>query len=264
MTGAPILTITLGGKKVQRGAIPEQVPQGLDWSGINHQRKSEAAAQRVLLMSSMAVVSVVLLAIAGALHLTRPDESVSLALVEDPVITAAPVQPIPTLTNFRPKARPVMQERPEPIEVVSRAPTPVETFPSQPDLDERYELSTPAQCVRDLQASARAATLYFDLSSVALNVDQLDLTRRIGDALSDCPQAALQLWGHADGSGDDVENYKLSGERAHNTLAAFSAMGFDTKRIEAVAFGATRPSAQGDADDAYDRRVEFRVIPRPN
>lgn len=217
-------------------------------------------------MASMATVSVVLLAIAGVLHVSRPAETLTLAVAEEPA--AIPVPPkmfAPSLGNIRPNPRPEEVPLPEvPLEIVARAPTPVETFPSEPPAKDVYTLSTPAECVHDLQRKARAATLYFDLSSVVLNVDQLDTARQIGAALSQCPEAALQLWGHADGSGDDVENYKLSGDRARNTLAAFSAMGFDTKRIETVAFGASRPSAQGDADDAYDRRVEFRIIPAPN
>jgi outer membrane protein OmpA-like peptidoglycan-associated protein len=86
--------------------------------------------------------------------------------------------------------------------------------------------------------------------------------RPIAKSLSNCPDATLQVWGHADGStGNDRTNLALSRDRAQNTVAAFAAMGFSTDRVEVLALGATRPAAEGDTDSALDRRVEFKVIP---
>lgn len=272
---------TLGGNDVQKGIHPIKAKAELDWSTFDHQQRSEAATQRVLLMSGMATVSVVLLAIAGYLHLQRPPETLqTVAQLQAPAqLETQLLEEEGLAPRIEPDALPVRTlaalpasvEVDDAIEVVSRAPLPAETLlpaaplePIEPEVGRKmYELSAQAPCVSKLQHTARDLTLYFELSSAILDVEQLEKTRRIGEALAACPEAALQLWGHADESGDEVANFDLSQERARSILAAFSAMGYDTGRIEAVAFGDTRPNTKGVTDTSYDRRVEFRVIPKP-
>jgi outer membrane protein OmpA-like peptidoglycan-associated protein len=243
-------------------------PPPLDWTGLNPPEQDHAAAQRVLLLASMSVAAVLFLTAAGLLHLARAPD-VAAHSVAELSVDAAPAtddtpQAPPALALNRPVAAPVPEPAPEPVEYVTRR-LPMEPV-SPPRLQTPEETNTfvsPAPCVRNLQAVAQEATLYFELGSYVLNVDQIATARAIGRGIADCPEAALQVWGHADGSGGDQFNAALSGNRARNTLAALSAMGFDTSRMEFVAFGATRPLAEGDADGAHDRRVEFRVIPRP-
>lgn len=273
---------TLGGNYVQRESNPIQAKQPPDWSKFDHQQQSEAATHRVLLLSGMATVSVVLLTIAGYLHLNSPSESVqsvaqaaAAPAFESAIASIRPPATRPTFDEWQ--SDPAYDEQvtmPEeaPIEVVARAPTPEETFVAPPVIEPRtepeglsfYTLNARSPCVAALQQVARETTLYFELGSVVLDMAQLEQARKIGQKLQDCPEAALQLWGHADGTGDEIDNYRLSSERARNIMAAFSAMGFDTARVEAVALGDSRPNLQGAQDGSYDRRVEFRVIPRPD
>lgn len=272
---------------MQKGSYPIKAKDTLDWSKFDHQQQSEAATHRVLLMSGMVTVSVVLLAIAGYLHLQEPPETLqTIAQLEAPAELETQVLedegldmhiqpdalPVRTLAAF-----PAREVETEALEVVSRAPLPAETLlpaapyaPLEPEgkiapeaSQRMYQLSAQYPCVAALQQRARELTLYFELSSATLDVEQLEKTRLVGEALDSCPEAALQLWGHADETGDELVNFDLSKERARSILAAFSAMGYDTTRIDAVAFGDTRPTADGAADTSYDRRVEFRVIPRP-
>ena len=229
-----------------------------DWDELDKQREAEAAAQRRRLLGGMSASAILLLSVAGYLHIMRPDPPGTIARLDSSAQIESAAQDAPRLPEQKAEA---FEPLPGPLETVTRAPFDVEPF-SETEASGRYELSNVAPCVRDLQRLALGTTLYFELSSIILTVDQLEKARSIGQALTDCPEAALQLWGHADGSGNDLENMKLSRDRAQNLLAAFSAMGFDTERMDAVAFGATRSAEAGDF--SKDRRVEFRVIPSPN
>jgi len=116
-------------------------------------------------------------------------------------------------------------------------------------------------CASDLDAHARAATIHFAANSAALDPGDIPSIRLLAEALTACPGMTLQVWGHADGSGSDANNLKISRLRAQNTIAHLEAMGFDVSSFELVAAGANLPLAQGDTDEALDRRVEFYVIP---
>ena len=122
-------------------------------------------------------------------------------------------------------------------------------------------LASNAACAADLRTLAAQSAVYFGVDSAQLTAVDLRKTRRLFEAAQDCPGVTLQVWGHADGSGDEVENLALSHQRARNVLVAIETMGFDANRVEVLAAGASMPLAQGDADDALDRRVEFAVVP---
>lgn len=75
--------------------------------------------------------------------------------------------------------------------------------------------------------------------------------------------AVVQIAGHADETGDEAFNDKLSERRARVVAAALAALGVEPARLRLVHFGASRPLRQGLTPDAHrdNRRVELTVVP---
>jgi outer membrane protein OmpA-like peptidoglycan-associated protein len=71
----------------------------------------------------------------------------------------------------------------------------------------------------------------------------------------------LRVEGHTDNSGNQVNNVKLSQERADAVVKYLTGKGIDASRLTAVGYGSTRPVAPNDnaANKALNRRTEFHV-----
>jgi len=76
----------------------------------------------------------------------------------------------------------------------------------------------------------------------------------------------LEVAGHADASGGDAYNLKLSKARARAVTSYLERMGLSRDRMRTVGFGERRPAATGSRGGrdpgASDRRVEFRLLDR--
>jgi outer membrane protein OmpA-like peptidoglycan-associated protein len=74
--------------------------------------------------------------------------------------------------------------------------------------------------------------------------------------------AVVQIAGHADETGDDTFNDRLSERRAHAVAASLAALGVEPARLRLVYFGASRPRRAGLTPEARrdNRRVELTVI----
>ena len=71
----------------------------------------------------------------------------------------------------------------------------------------------------------------------------------------------LRVEGHTDNSGNQVNNVKLSQERAEAVVKYLTGKGIDAGRMVAVGYGSTRPVSPNDtaANKALNRRTEFHV-----
>ncbi len=203
------------------GPKPIQKQIAKDIGQLDFDTQSTSLAQRLVWLSGMTTAAIALLAAAVVVRFDTGSEPV--------VVAVKPEQPSIETTSEPEKA---------PIQVADAA-----------------------VCASELNALARFSTIYFEADSVLLDRDGLSKARQVADALQVCPNMTLQVWGHADGSGSDEANMKISQKRADNTMVALEKMGFDTSRMQAMAAGASLPLAQGDTDETLDRRVEFRVLP---
>lgn len=215
-----------GGKGMTLGPKPIHRRMAKDIGQLDFSQSKSSSSQRVLWLSGMASVAVILLAATSVLRLDLGAE------------------------------RALIAESPAPVENDTIA-----TLPNAIDETVPQVMANASVCANELNALARLSTIYFEADSDLLDREDLSTLRQVADALQVCPGMTLQVWGHADGSGDDETNLAISQKRADNTVVALAAMGFDTSNIQALAAGASQPKAQGDTDEALDRRVEFRVLP---
>ena len=74
----------------------------------------------------------------------------------------------------------------------------------------------------------------------------------------------MRVEGHADIRGSAEYNRRLSERRARNVMRALVRLGVDGERIDSQGFGADRPRAEGETEEAHqrNRRVEFVVMQR--
>lgn len=72
----------------------------------------------------------------------------------------------------------------------------------------------------------------------------------------------LIIEGHADGTGPEASNQRLSEMRAERVRRALVELGADPDRIEVVGYGSSRPLEPGRTERARERnrRVEFVIV----
>lgn len=84
---------------------------------------------------------------------------------------------------------------------------------------------------------------------------------RLAEAMSEVPEASIEIGGHTDVSGGDGVNMPLSQKRA---AAVFTALvqdfGVDPSRLRVVGYGSSRLCTPNEPRDSVNRRVGFRIL----
>jgi OOP family OmpA-OmpF porin len=107
---------------------------------------------------------------------------------------------------------------------------------------------------------AMSSALLFDFDKAVVKTEfypVLDETKKIFD---DYPTMSVAIEGHADSTGPDAYNQKLSERRAKAVMAYLvNTVGIDPSRLTAVGYGESRPAYPNDTPEnqARNRRVEF-------
>jgi outer membrane protein OmpA-like peptidoglycan-associated protein len=119
-----------------------------------------------------------------------------------------------------------------------------------------------------LETRETARGLIINLSDVLFDVDQATLKpgsreklARIAGILSAHPDLKIEIEGHADSTGSEEHNQRLSERRAESVRTYFNQQGIDKAIVAAVGFGESRPVAtNGTASGRQqNRRVEIIV-----
>jgi len=81
----------------------------------------------------------------------------------------------------------------------------------------------------------------------------------VADRLAECPTTPVTISAHTDNVGDDNYNQNLSKGRAKSVLRFLFDRGIDINRMQARAFGETRPIDTNDTAEGRtrNRRVEL-------
>ncbi|HUQ18524.1 MAG TPA: OmpA family protein [Gemmatimonadaceae bacterium] len=116
--------------------------------------------------------------------------------------------------------------------------------------------------VSNVERTALAATIYFDLDEAALTDEARNSVEAKAPVLLRHPNLRIRIAGHADAQGSDEYNLALGLRRAAETKRYLAALGVDESRIEIVTFGEEKPAVQGNTQEAYalNRRCEFEII----
>jgi hypothetical protein len=106
----------------------------------------------------------------------------------------------------------------------------------------------------------------FARSSAAIEPSSQPLVASIAQVLKDTPEIEIvEIAGHADDSGSEAANNRLTVQRASSVMLAMIARGVSRDRLRAAGYGAYCPAsgARREAStEAGDRRVEFRILRR--
>lgn len=104
--------------------------------------------------------------------------------------------------------------------------------------------------------------VFFATGSAALTPESTKELDLIVDALNKNPKMTVEIDGHTDNVGDKAKNQILSQERAKAVEDYVQKKGIDTKRIESIGFGETKPvgdNATAEGKQA-NRRIEFKIL----
>jgi len=100
--------------------------------------------------------------------------------------------------------------------------------------------------------------LFFKPSSAELHPAAYGILADLARILADEKKAQIRVEGHADGTGSESRNWRLSSERSIVVVEALRTKGpIEGKRLQAVGMGAFRPESQFGADSPWNRRVEI-------
>ncbi len=99
---------------------------------------------------------------------------------------------------------------------------------------------------------------YFESSSDKLTSNAIEVLTDISSVLSRYPYTEIFIEGHADSSGNQLTNKKLSELRAKNVALYFKSHGVLADRLAIAGYGATRPLASNATPEG--RRQNRRVV----
>lgn len=102
--------------------------------------------------------------------------------------------------------------------------------------------------------------ILFDTDSPRVRRVSWALIKRLAEFIDKTPDILeVSIQGHADATGSEAHNLRLSRERAESVKRLLVKYGVDKNRLLAEAFGISRPRVQTASAEAQNRRVEFLV-----
>jgi len=103
----------------------------------------------------------------------------------------------------------------------------------------------------------------FATNQDALSPQFFQVLDSVAIVLNKYPKTLLDIDGHTDNVGSDVSNQALSERRAVSVARYLNSRQVDSRRLQVIGFGETRPIADNasDAGRAANRRVEIRISP---
>ncbi|GAB2613331.1 hypothetical protein GCM10027035_07230 [Emticicia sediminis] len=99
---------------------------------------------------------------------------------------------------------------------------------------------------------------YFESSSEKLTVDAKGILDDISEVLNQYPYTEIFIEGHADSSGNQLNNKILSESRAKTVALYFKAHNVMAERLAIAGYGATRPIASNTTPEG--RKLNRRVL----
>lgn len=106
-----------------------------------------------------------------------------------------------------------------------------------------------------------AGTIGFDTGNASISADSLGLLDHLVATLNRCPEAHVEIAGHADSTGSEEANPELSRQRAMAVAAYLERAGIAAANLTTAGYGSSRPVAANDteANRARNRRIDFVV-----
>ncbi len=106
--------------------------------------------------------------------------------------------------------------------------------------------------------------IYFETNSFDLNQESKLVIDAFVDFLTDNPSVVVQIQGHTDNIGKDVDNMTLSENRAKSVYDYILSNGIEGSRLTYKGYGKTKPVETNDSEEgrSKNRRTVFVIIKR--
>lgn len=147
------------------------------------------------------------------------------------------------------------------VDSVDRCVNEPETRNGFEDTDGCPDTAPPAAVVEDTRISINQ-TIHFQLNRAVILARSFPILDQVVSVLNAHPEIRhVRVEGHADDTGTAERNHVLSEQRARAVARYLRSHGIARGRVSHQGFGATRPIAQGDTEEAHaqNRRVEFVI-----
>ncbi len=105
----------------------------------------------------------------------------------------------------------------------------------------------------------RFPVIHFEFNEATIRLEDLPLVKTMAEWMTNFPEAAIRIEGHADERGSVDYNLSLGERRAQAVHDELLKRGIDAKRLRIVSYGEERPVAPGHNEEAWskNRRAEF-------
>ena len=114
------------------------------------------------------------------------------------------------------------------------------------------------QRTQDVLSATFKGDIFFDVNSSTLKPGAYSEIDRISNVLNNYPETTIRVEGHTDSTGPADYNQRLSEKRAETVKNALVQRAVDSRRINAVGFGESRPIS---SNNATNRRVSIVIVP---
>jgi OOP family OmpA-OmpF porin len=105
--------------------------------------------------------------------------------------------------------------------------------------------------------------ILFDTSKATIKNSSANVLNELGNTLKENPKIKVSITGHTDADGKDIDNQKLSEQRAESVKNYLSTnFNIDKSRMTSIGKGESTPIADNKTEEGkkQNRRVEFNVI----
>jgi outer membrane protein OmpA-like peptidoglycan-associated protein len=108
----------------------------------------------------------------------------------------------------------------------------------------------------------RLNNIFFEFGRAELKQESFNELDRVVTLLTENPSMSIEIAGHTDNVGSDVDNLKLSQDRANAVVAYIVSKGISATRIVSKGYGESIAIADNSTEEgrAVNRRVEFKII----
>jgi outer membrane protein OmpA-like peptidoglycan-associated protein len=186
---------------------------------------------------------------------------------------AVAVAPSAPVASIEPPAAMPLKKPAALVPDTKEAPTASDaSVPPLPEHSPRFEtaalppsnIGPEAACVAAVRSAAGPVEVHFAHGRAKLDTRGKALIDRLIGALNTCPEAALNVAGHSDASGQARRNLALSRRRARTVTSYMIHKGIDAGRLVAIGYGDKRPVAPNDTqvNRARNRRIEVAITAR--
>ena len=104
--------------------------------------------------------------------------------------------------------------------------------------------------------------LLFDKQRFSIQTKSFDELKSLAQVLALRQDIMIEVEGHTDDKGDDVENMNLSKDRANEVKAYLVKNGIDGNRVKVSYYGETKPMGNNETESGrqMNRRVRIKII----